>query len=64
MVNAKGDLRIPLIKSVHVAGLTQTEAEDALATSLATLIKCVENLEINEPEILSMAAETSATYKV
>lgn len=39
LVNAKGDLRIPLIKSVHVAGLTQTEAEEALSTALSTYIK-------------------------
>jgi len=39
LVNAKGDLRIPLIKRVHVAGLTQTEAEEAIASSLATYIK-------------------------
>lgn len=39
LVNSKGNLRIPLIKSVHVAGLTQTEAEDALSTALSTYIK-------------------------
>ncbi len=39
LVNSKGNLRVPLIKSVHIAGLTQTEAEEALSTSLAKYIK-------------------------
>ena len=39
LVNAKGNLRVPLIRSIHVAGLTQTEAEDALSTALSTYIK-------------------------
>jgi len=39
LVNAKGDLRMPLIKRIHIAGLTQTEAEDALGTAYAKYIK-------------------------
>jgi len=39
LVNAKGDLRMPLIKTIHLAGLTQTEAEESLSTALSTYIK-------------------------
>jgi polysaccharide export outer membrane protein len=39
LVNSKGDLRMPLIKSVHIAGLTQTEAEERLSTALSKYIK-------------------------
>ena len=39
LVNSRGNLRIPLIKSIHVAGLTQTEAEDAIENALQVYIK-------------------------
>jgi polysaccharide export outer membrane protein len=39
LVNAKGDLRMPLIKKLHISGLTQTEAEEALSAAYATYIK-------------------------
>ena len=39
LVNSRGDLRIPLIKRIHVAGLTQTEAEDAIENALQVYIK-------------------------
>jgi polysaccharide export outer membrane protein len=39
LVNSKGNIRIPLIKSIHVAGLTQTEAEDAIENALQVYIK-------------------------
>jgi len=39
LVNSRGDVRMPLIKSIHLEGLTQTEAETALETALAVYIK-------------------------
>ena len=39
LVNSKGNLRMPLIKSIHIAGLSQTEAENKLSEALATYIK-------------------------
>ncbi|RUM69429.1 MAG: hypothetical protein DSZ07_04615 [Sulfurovum sp.] len=39
LVNSRGDIRVPLIKSVHLAGLTQTEAEDAIENALQVYIK-------------------------
>ena len=39
LVNSRGDIRIPLIKSIHLAGLTQTEAEDAIESALQVYIK-------------------------
>ena len=39
LVNSKGELRMPLVKRVHISGLTQTEAEDKLAQALSTYIK-------------------------
>lgn len=39
LVNSKGDIRLPLIKKIHVAGLTQTEAEVALTNAFKTYLK-------------------------
>jgi len=39
LVNSRGEIRMPLIKSLHLEGLTQTEAETALETALAVYIK-------------------------
>jgi polysaccharide export outer membrane protein len=39
LVNGEGEIRLPLIKSVHIAGLTQTEAEDAVEEALSVYIK-------------------------
>jgi polysaccharide export outer membrane protein len=39
LVNSRGELRMPLVKRVKIAGLTQTEAEDKLSQALSTYIK-------------------------
>lgn len=39
LVNSRGEIRIPLIKSIKVSGLTQTEAEDAIENALQVYIK-------------------------
>ena len=39
LVNAKGEIRLPLIKSVHIAGLTQTEALEKVESEFATYLK-------------------------
>jgi len=39
LVNSRGEIRLPLIKSIHLAGLTQTQAEDALEEALSVYIK-------------------------
>lgn len=39
LVNSRGEIRLPLIKSIHLAGLTQSEAEDALEDALSVYIK-------------------------
>ncbi|SFV71044.1 Polysaccharide export outer membrane protein [hydrothermal vent metagenome] len=39
LVNSRGDIRLPLIKSIHLEGLTQTQAEDALEDALSVYIK-------------------------
>jgi polysaccharide export outer membrane protein len=39
LVNAKGDIRLPLVKSIHIAGLTQTEAQNKIEDSLKRYIK-------------------------
>jgi len=39
LVNSRGDIRIPLIKNIHVAGLSQTQAEQKLTDALAVYIK-------------------------
>ncbi len=39
LVNSKGDIRLPLIKSIHIAGLTQTEAEEKIESAFKRYIK-------------------------
>jgi len=39
LVNSRGEIRIPLIKNIHIAGLSQTQAEQALTNALAVYIK-------------------------
>ena len=39
LINSRGNLRMPLVKHVHVGGLTQTEAENKLSNALSTYIK-------------------------
>jgi len=39
LVNSHGDVRLPLIRKIHLAGLTQTEAEVALINAFATYLK-------------------------
>lgn len=39
LVNSKGDIRLPLIRNIHVAGLTQTEAEETLTNAFRTYLK-------------------------
>ncbi|HIP14817.1 MAG TPA: polysaccharide export protein [Sulfurimonas autotrophica] len=39
LVNSKGYLRMPLIKKIHVAGLTQTEAAESITAAFKTYLK-------------------------
>lgn len=39
LVNSRGDIRLPLIKKIHLQGLTQTEAEDVLEKAFSIYIK-------------------------
>lgn len=39
LVNAKGFLRLPLIHKVHIAGLSQTEAEEKISRAYAIYLK-------------------------
>ena len=39
LVNSQGYLRLPLIKRVHLAGLTQTQAEDKISQAFAHYLK-------------------------
>jgi len=39
LVNSKGDVRLPLIKKIHLQGLTQTDAEDTLEEAYSVYIK-------------------------
>jgi len=39
LVNSRGDIRLPLIKSVHVAGLTQTQAQEVIEEKLRRYLK-------------------------
>ncbi len=39
LVNSKGYLRLPLIKKIHIAGLSQTEAEMAISEAYKTYLK-------------------------
>jgi len=39
LINSRGDIRLPLIKSVHIAGLTQTQAQAKIEEKLKKYIK-------------------------
>ncbi|HFU76453.1 MAG TPA: polysaccharide export protein [Arcobacter sp.] len=39
LVNSKGYLRLPLVKKIHIAGLTQTEAEEKISNAFSTFLK-------------------------
>jgi polysaccharide export outer membrane protein len=39
LVNSKGDIRLPLVKSIHIAGLTQTEALDKVENAFKKYLK-------------------------
>ena len=39
LINSKGDIRLPLIKKIHLAGLTQPEAEIALSDAYRVYLK-------------------------
>jgi len=39
LVNSKGFLRLPLIKKIHIAGLSQTEAEEKISDAYRTYLK-------------------------
>jgi len=39
LVNSKGYLRLPLIRKVHIAGLSQTQAEDKITAKYRTYLK-------------------------
>jgi len=42
LVNSKGFVRLPLIKSIHVAGLTQTEAQRKIEKAYSTYLEDAE----------------------
>ncbi|HIP13759.1 MAG TPA: polysaccharide export protein [Arcobacter sp.] len=47
LVNSKGYVRLPLIKSIHVAGLTQTEAQRKIEKAYGTYLEDAEvSLEV------------------
>ena len=39
LVNSKGEIRLPLIKKIKIAGLTQTEAENKISNAFRTYLK-------------------------
>ena len=39
LVNSNGDIRLPLVKSIHIAGLTQTEAQEKIESAFRRYIK-------------------------
>jgi len=39
LINSKGDIRLPLIKQIHLAGLSQAEAEEALVEAYKVYLK-------------------------
>ena len=39
LVNSKGDIRLPLVKSIHIAGLTQTEALNKIESAFGRYLK-------------------------
>jgi len=39
LINSKGEIRLPLVKSIHIAGLTQTEAQEKIEIAFKKYIK-------------------------
>jgi len=39
LINSKGDIRLPLVKKIHLAGLTQTEAQEKIEQEFKRYIK-------------------------
>jgi polysaccharide export outer membrane protein len=39
LINSRGDIRLPLVKSIHIAGLTQTEAQERIENRFKRYIK-------------------------
>ena len=39
LVDSKGNIRLPLVKSIHIAGLTQTEAQEKIENAFMRYIK-------------------------
>lgn len=39
LINSNGDIRLPLIKSIHIAGLTQTQATEKIENAFMRYIK-------------------------
>jgi len=39
LINSKGDIRLPLVKKIHLAGLTQTEAQEKIEEKFRKYIK-------------------------
>jgi len=39
LINSKGDIRLPLVKKIHLAGLTQTEAQEKIEEKFRRYIK-------------------------
>ena len=39
LVNSKGDIRLPLVKSIHIAGLTQTQALNKVESAFRRYLK-------------------------
>ncbi len=39
LINSKGDIRLPLVKTIHLAGLTQTEAQEKIEERFKRYIK-------------------------
>jgi len=39
LINSKGDIRLPLVKTIHLAGLTQTEAQEKIEQRFKRYIK-------------------------
>jgi len=39
LINSKGDIHLPLVKAIHVAGLTQTEAQEKIEAAFRRFIK-------------------------
>jgi len=39
LVNSHGDIRLPLVKKIHISGLTQTQAEEKVSAAFRTYLK-------------------------